>query len=194
MGGTMFPIQMIAQLRQELEGRILDDIRWPGRRPVDLAPLCGRQIMAVRLFTGRMQQISVQLEWPAFPDEPVGFLFRADGVQGIRCGMMGGVDVLRLVLTGGQAEFMHRAVDGRLAYDATVDELSETEAAVVRWAATANGRKLPQTTLAEQLGIGESAAREMSVMWTRSGLLESGGGRGHSRIVSERALALAGLS
>ncbi len=194
MGGTMFPIQLVTQLRQDLEGRILDDIRWPGRRAPDLAPLCGRQVLAVRLLTGRVQRVSVQLEWPAFPDEPSGFLFRAEGIEGIRRGMMGGVDVLRLVLTGGQAEFMHRAVDGRLAYDVTVDELSEAEAEAVRWAATANGRRLPQATLAELLGLNASAARDLSVIWARSGLLELSNGRGHARTVSDKALALVGLS
>jgi hypothetical protein len=190
----MFPIQLIDTMRRTLEGRILDDICWPGRRSQDLAPLCGRQVQAVRLLTGRVQQVSVQLEWPVFPDEPSGFLFRAGDVEGIRCAMTGGKDVLHVYLAAGsQAAFMHRAVDGRLAYDATVDELSEAEVEAVRWAATANGRRLPQETMAQILGIGASRARELSVVWTRSGLLESGGGRGHPRLVSERALALAGL-
>jgi hypothetical protein len=192
----MFPIQMIAQLRQELEGRILDDIQWPGWRPVDLAPLCGRQIMAVRLFTGQVSQISVQLEWPVFDDEPSGFLFRVDDVQRVwhqkRLGSQ--TLVLNLVFAGGSALLVHSPLDGRLAYESMVAELSDLEVAAVRWAATVNSGRLPQSSLAQFLGIDVSRARELSVVWTRSGLLESGGGRGHPRLVTERALALAGLS
>jgi len=190
----MFPIQLVTQLRQELEDRILDDICWPGRRPVDLAPLCGRLVQRVWLLPEH-NYVWLLLETPVFADEPAGFLFRVDAVQGIRRSALGGIDVLNVYLAaGGRAAFMHRALDGRLAYESTVDELSEIEAEAVRWAVMSNDRRLPQTTLAQLLGIDASRAGELSVVWTRSGILESGGGRGHSRIVSERALALAGLS
>lgn len=190
----MFPIQLVAQLKQALEDRILDDIRWPGRRSVDLAPLCGRLVQRVWLLPNH-SHVWLLLETPVFDDEPTGFLFRVNEVQGLRQSAMGGIDVLHLILaSGGQAAFMHRSREGRLAYESTVNELTEVEAEAVRWAVISNDRRLPQATLAQLLGIDVSRARELSVVWTRSGLLESAGGRGRPRIVSERALALVGLS
>jgi len=189
----LFPNQLVVQLRQELEGRILDDICWPGRRSVDLAPLCGRQIVAVRLLTGRVQQVSVQLECPAFRDEPQGFRFRADGVRGVRgYKAANNTWALHLELEAGTATFVHVPVECRRAY--VIDVLSEAETAAVRWAVEENGGQLPQAALAQFLGLAPLQAREMGFTWMRCGLLESAGGSGRRRVVSERALALAGLS